>query len=249
LPRAQFWTEFARTLDAKSEHDALLFIHGYNTSFNEACRRAAQIGYDLKFDGPLLLYSWPSHDSWLSYAADEEMTEWTEEHFRRFLKDILERPSLRKLHVIAHSMGNRVLTRALFFGSLTSQQQSRLGQIILAAPDVNRLIFDEADLHKAHGDRITLYASDHDQALKAAKIFHQFSRLGYAHPDMYLRSGMDSIDASDVDTSLLGHSYISESRPVLADINALIFSNRDPGKRFGLLVEGKAPKQWWGLQP
>ncbi len=35
-------------------------MHGYNTSFDNALYRTAQIAYDLDFDGATFLYSWPS---------------------------------------------------------------------------------------------------------------------------------------------------------------------------------------------
>jgi esterase/lipase superfamily enzyme len=43
---------------------ALVFVHGYNTSFDNALYRTAQIAYDLDFDGAPFLYSWPSRTRW-----------------------------------------------------------------------------------------------------------------------------------------------------------------------------------------
>ena len=44
--------------------EAFVFIHGYNVAFDDAIYRTAQIAYDLSFDGPPILYSWPSRASW-----------------------------------------------------------------------------------------------------------------------------------------------------------------------------------------
>jgi esterase/lipase superfamily enzyme len=252
VPESQsaFWADFVKGIkNDGSAHDALLFIHGYNSSFNDACRRAAQIAYDLKFDGAILLYSWPSHDSLLSYAGDEDMTEWSGPHFDSFLKQILKQPGLGHLHIIAHSMGNRILARTLFSGNLTSQETAHLGQVVFAAPDVNRLIFDQYQCDKLKAQRITLYASDRDQALAVSKLVHGFSRAGDARPTIDVRPGMDSIDASAVDTGLLGHSYIGDSRPVLVDVADLIVKNEAPGKRIGLTREGHSPGEWWLIKP
>ena len=38
---------------------AVVFVHGYNTAFDYAVYRTAQIAYDLKFDGVPFLFSWP----------------------------------------------------------------------------------------------------------------------------------------------------------------------------------------------
>ena len=54
--------------------DALVFVHGYNTTFKDALFRAAQLAYDLKFDGPVFVYSWPSGGAVTSYVYDLEFS-------------------------------------------------------------------------------------------------------------------------------------------------------------------------------
>jgi esterase/lipase superfamily enzyme len=249
LSANKFWTEVDSALGVVSSHDALLYVHGYRSSFNDACRRAAQIAADLKFSGPVFLWSWPSRDELSGYFSDEKMAVWSSEHFTTFLKQILSQRGLHHLHIVAHSMGNRVLEQALISPRLTPAEQAHLGQIVFAAPDLSRSAFDsQCTPSNIAALRITLYASKHDQALRAAKVAHPFSRLGDANPDIDIRSGMDSIDASAVDTSLVGHSYIGNSRSVLADVAALISSNATPDKR-GLVKMGQSPRQWWLLNP
>ena len=51
---------------------ALVFVHGYDTSFDNALYRTAQIAYDLRFDGAPFLYSWPSGGAVVSYPYDRE---------------------------------------------------------------------------------------------------------------------------------------------------------------------------------
>src|SRR5262249_46924146 len=51
---------------------ALVFVHGYNTSFDNAIRRAGQLAYDLGFDGPVFVFSWPARESLLSYVGARE---------------------------------------------------------------------------------------------------------------------------------------------------------------------------------
>lgn len=249
LSAGKFWTETDSAIGAFGSHDALLYIHGYRSSFNDACRRAAQIAADLRFTGPVFLWSWPSHDELSGYFEDEKMTSWSSGHFTDFLKQVLTRKGLHHLHIVAHSMGNRVLEQALISPQITAVEQAHLGQIVLAAPDLSRSAFDsECTPGNISALRITLYASKHDQALRAAKVAHPFPRLGDANPDIDIRPGMDSIDASAVDTSLLGHSYIGNSRSVLADVATLISTNATPDKR-GLAKMGQSPHQWWLLNP
>ena len=44
----------------------LVFVHGYNVDFDNAVRRAGQLAYDLNFDGPTFLFSWPSRQRYFS---------------------------------------------------------------------------------------------------------------------------------------------------------------------------------------
>ena len=55
---------------------ALVFVHGFNTTFDNALFRTAQIAYDLKFDGAPFVYSWPSQGQvgFQDYSYDREST-------------------------------------------------------------------------------------------------------------------------------------------------------------------------------
>jgi esterase/lipase superfamily enzyme len=53
------------------ENQALVFVHGYATSFEYALFRLAQMVYDLNFDGVPFLYSWPSAGGLSDYLGDE----------------------------------------------------------------------------------------------------------------------------------------------------------------------------------
>jgi esterase/lipase superfamily enzyme len=250
MSKAEFVSAFAGGINKDSSHDALLFVHGYNVSFNDACRRAAQIAYDIKFEGPILLYSWPSHNTWYIYGGDEDMEIWSRPHFDSFLHSLLNQKGLGHLHIIAHSMGNRLVTNALFSKDMTAEEKRHVGEVVLAAPDIFRDVFDQyKHFDQLTHQRVTLYASDHDQALRLSKWFHSDSRAGDANPEVDVQAGLDSVDASAVDTSFFGHSYVGESRPVLEDLSLLISTNREPGKRFGLTGDGQPPKQWWKIKP
>jgi esterase/lipase superfamily enzyme len=49
---------------------ALVFVHGYNVSFDNALRRAGQIAYDIDFDGAMFLFSWPPRGELFGYWTD-----------------------------------------------------------------------------------------------------------------------------------------------------------------------------------
>ena len=46
--------------DLADEHAALIYVHGYNTTFDAAATRTAQLGFDLNVEGITGFYTWPS---------------------------------------------------------------------------------------------------------------------------------------------------------------------------------------------
>src|SRR6266436_1756434 len=157
--------------EAGDEPEALVFLHGYNVSFENAAIRAAQIGYDLKVPGPVAFFSWPSRGSLAAYPADEASIEASEQPIADFLVEFAQNckagDTTPKLHLIAHSMGNRGFLRALQRIAASAELRGKVhfNQIILAAPDVDRDLFlSLAALYRAHADGVTLYASPRDLA-------------------------------------------------------------------------------------
>ena len=61
--------------------DALVFVHGFNTSFDDAVLRHAQIVWDLQYTGLPVLFSWPSRESVLDYVYDQQSAIGAREHF------------------------------------------------------------------------------------------------------------------------------------------------------------------------
>jgi tetratricopeptide (TPR) repeat protein len=92
---------------------ALVFVHGYNTSFDNAVYRTAQIAYDLKFDGAPFLYSWPSGGAVASYTWDRASAEASKRYMREFLEMVVRQTGAKSVSIIAHSMGNMPLMSVL----------------------------------------------------------------------------------------------------------------------------------------
>ena len=61
----------APAFERETRSQALLFIHGYNVTFEDALHRTAQLAYDLKFPRPALCYIWPSKGATVLYTQDE----------------------------------------------------------------------------------------------------------------------------------------------------------------------------------
>jgi esterase/lipase superfamily enzyme len=234
------------TVDGSPRRDALLFVHGYNVSFENAARRTAQIAYDLRFQGVPMLYSWPSTGGTLRYMEDETNARWTVPHFDEFLTMARTAIGATGIHVIAHSMGNRVLTECLRTHRLEGAG-AKLLQVVLAAPDIDADTFaDLAREFNAQAERVTLYASSGDLALKASKLVHGYPRAGDSEPTLVITDGVDTIDASGIDTNLLGHSYVGTATSILADVHALVENGHAPAERpFHLEAREQQGRCYW----
>ncbi|GAB2766942.1 hypothetical protein GCM10010465_10460 [Actinomadura fibrosa] len=214
---------------------SFLFIHGYNVSFSEAAKRTAQISYDLLFDGVPVFYSWPSKASLSGYTNDEANISWAQANIKTFLEDYLTKSTADEIYLIAHSMGNRGLTGALL--ELLKEQphlKTRIKEVILAAPDIDADVFKRdiaPKMAELTQNPVTLYVSEDDVALKASKLAHGYPRAGDVSDGLVLIEGIETVDASGIDTSFLGHSYFAESHSIISDIFDLIKTGRRAEKR------------------
>jgi esterase/lipase superfamily enzyme len=59
----------------------------------------------------------------------------------------------------------------------------------------------------------------------------------------------DTVDATTVDTSLIGHSYFADNRSVLADLFSLIRYDLPPQSRFGLEQQILNQEIYWKFKP
>lgn len=244
----EFFGELAARVRASARSNAFMFIHGYNVTFEDAARRTAQISYDLAFDGAPVFYSWPSQGTTAAYTVDEQNVEWAQANLRGFLGEFFARSDAQNVYLIAHSMGNRALTRAV--ASLLTDEpalRNRLKEVILTAPDIDADVFkrDIVPPLTTLGRPVTLYASSEDRALVASKKIHGYPRAGDSGHGLVVVSGVETIDATYVNTSFLGHSYFAENRSVLSDMFYLIKNGERPDMRFGLRrVDAPAGRYW-----
>lgn len=239
LDAPTFFGEVRSALKSAERPDALIFVHGFNNSFSDAARRTAQLSFDLGFQGVPVLFSWASQDSPtpLGYSADSQTIQWSQENIRRFLDDFLAKTEVRRLYLIAHSMGTQALTKA-FVSLLQSNPsyQQRIQEVILAAPDIDSAIFrrDIAPAMVRIGAPVTVYASTKDKAMMLSLKAANYPRVGDSANGLVLMNGIETIDATGFDTGLLGHSTFAESRELLMDWNYIISQGLRAKERTGL---------------
>jgi esterase/lipase superfamily enzyme len=169
----------ARAVAAKlTPGQALVFVPGYNNTFDGALRRAGQIAYDLHFDGPVVAFAWPSQGTYVGYWADASAAKASAAALGTLIEQLVRQGKV-KVHFIAHSMGNVVLLNALT--DLLAKDPTlagSIGEIIDASPDLDAKDIEElvASIGKRMAvggpPRITLYASSNDAALLTSSLAH-----------------------------------------------------------------------------
>jgi esterase/lipase superfamily enzyme len=266
--------DFARAVAAhqvtagKDRDHAFVFVHGYNTKLDHALFRTAQIAYDLGSKneagvytpfGTPFMFSWPSAGGELFYPYDQESARFAVAHLKLFLDLIIKKTRVRKLHLIAHSMGNIPLLNAL---AQIAQQSSdhpgtKIDQVILAAPDMDAVEFKKlAARIKPITKGITMYSSSSDAAMDISRKLHNnHARAGDVVTGRpVIATGVQTIDISLITTCYFctGHSEYVEQPTLLADISSLLHAGlRPPNERNGTLRLERldAVHEFWRYRP
>lgn len=235
MSRASFVAELERAAARTPGREVMLFIHGFDNTFESAAKTAARVGVGIGFTGATVLYSWPSEGSATSYLTDRNNAYFAVHALKELLADITASPWIGRVSVAVHSMGNEAFIRAYteLAGECKGAQAGcvdlrKVRAIVLAAPDVDREIF--LDQHAAKltslDARVVLYASRADMALAASALMQggDYERLG---KNVVCIPGLHVTDVSNVKTDVLGHSWISQSRAVLQDLRCSLSEGCD----------------------
>ena len=244
-----FFGELNSRVSQSIERSCFVFIHGFNVAFDAAALCTAQLATDMKFLGTPILYSWTSADKPLSYEEDEKTNKDTWNSFRKFLSDVASSSSATRIHLIAHSMGNRALLDALVLFA-TDPTAPTFDQVVMAAPDVPRQNVEPLIASaRLKSSRLTLYATRADIPLRLSSLKNSDQRLGKIYGKVpALLPGVDTIDASKFKGDFWGHSGFSKAREVVDDIMHLL-SGAPPEKRFGLqTVDISDTEKYWVLR-
>lgn len=184
----------------------LVFIHGFDNTFEDAITRAA---FNREFlaasgkpgtDTTVLAFSWPSLGKIASfpmpdadYRHDQKMATLSGAHLMSFFAQI--EPLLRmarakgcRTYLLAHSMGNLALESAVENWFLHGNGNAELFNVsILAAGDCGFDAFAQPHLTALNGlsllaSRISIYYSGEDEVLDLSRIINGLQRLGQDGP-------------------------------------------------------------------
>ncbi|MDN3670062.1 alpha/beta hydrolase [Echinicola jeungdonensis] len=236
---------------AKGRQDILFFIHGFNSDLETAMETLRELHE--KYIEPdhspikhIVIFTWPSKKKILRYRNDAQdalqsgyalarsYAGLKEFFVRKFVKD--KQPMCQqKIHLLCHSMGNRVL-EAMLTGLLDIRVEinSLFGEIILVGADIDYNALEQPKpLYRLidFGERVHVYYHNNDQALGISELTkNAFNRLGRwgAKNSLHLPDDIYQSDVSDIqdDEGLLHdrvhHWYYYNSPSVVRDITEVI---------------------------
>lgn len=211
----------------------IVFVHGFNTSMQDAVYRHAQIAHDYGLQGPQVTFAWPSIERPVGYVRDKDSILIARDHLEELLVALTREN--QDVFVFAHSMGTQLVVETLRQLSISGQQDvlGRIGGVILVSPDI------DLDLFESQHERIdplpnpfVVMISESDYALRfSSRLTAQTERLGSARD----RDRLAALDLLVLDLSGLPDArnhFLAATSPAVIDIvtsaRADVLANRFP---------------------
>ena len=250
LPRESFLQALHYELANVESPEILVFVHGYLRSFAQSARVVAQFSQDTGFRGVPMVWSWPSTSNPTRYTVDETSAKWARADFAIFLRDIIQQSGAQTVHLVGHSLGGRSLVNTVLYKLLPAGiELDKVGQFVLLAPDIDRDIFARDLAPRLRQARLntTLYTANNDLAMHTAYRVHGHRRAGDSSEGPLLVPGIQTIDVTAANRSVLGHSYFEESEQVSRDLAQLLNSGVPAERRIQLEPVQQGEMQYWRL--
>ncbi|MFD2675774.1 alpha/beta hydrolase [Camelimonas lactis] len=169
----------------KNADITVVFVHGYNTSYQEAVFRLAQLSVGARTVP--ILFSWPSQADFRGYVTDRDATTYARDDLVQLLTLLTRTLPRGRIAVVGHSMGAWLVMEALRQLRLEGRDNviARL-QVGLASPDIDIDVFrKQAAVIGRLTPPLTVLVSKDDRALAVS------SQIAGGNPRLGLASAYD----------------------------------------------------------
>ncbi len=217
-----------------NSRDVLLYVHGFNTSLEEARFRLAQIVADGGFTGVPILFTWNSKGELFAYESDKEAATASRDALQRLMLDIAQAPGVGRVQILAHSMGSWLTMEALREAAIAGHADldGKLGSVMLAAPDIDLGVFRQ-QVARLDPSKISVFVSRDDRALSlSSRIAGSRARLGAMDPSSPKdAAAIDAMGVRVYDLSMLkqgwvGHDTYANAPDAVRQIGATLTKPR-----------------------
>lgn len=189
---------------------ALVFVHGFNTRYDDAVFRFAQFVHDSQTPFTPVLFTWPSRGRLVDYGYDRESTNYSRDAFEALLRAAAANPDVKDIAILAHSMGTWLTMETLRQIAIKDGRlPAKIHDVILASPDIDGDVFRRqvARLGQPR-PRISMFVSRDDKALDLSKLIAgDVERVGAIDPRVepwkstLEKENVTVFDLTDVKTS------------------------------------------------
>ena len=201
----------------------LVFIHGYNTGFDDGVYRLTQIAHDTRYPGTPILFSWASGAKTRDYVYDRDSSTAARDDLEATLVMLSRSRGVKSIDIIAHSMGNWLAMETLRQLAIAGNRDlnGKLGYVVLASPDIDVDIFKKQMSRYGKPDKpfVVLLSAD-DKALRfSSLIAGKKARVGDdANADELAALGVTVVDLSATKSGdKLNHAKFADN-PVLVQL-------------------------------
>jgi len=236
LDDAGFQAEIASHLSGRigSNRDVLVYVHGFNTSYDDARFRLAQIVTDGRFGGVPVLFTWPASSNLLDYEAAKESAAASRDALAKLLQELAVTPGVGRVQIVAHSMGTWLAMEALRETAIAGlpDLNGRLGNVVLAAPDIDLSVF-RAQIARLDASHVSVLVSSKDRALSISRtLAGNRPRVGALDPRnpndrvALEHLGVKVYDLSGESVGLIGHDTYADAPEIIRQLGAEIGAPR-----------------------
>ncbi len=202
---------------AAGARDVLIYVHGFNQTFETAALDAVRLSDGIKFRGETMVFSWPSRAKLFDYGYDRESAMWSRDALQQVLDGLIASPNVDRVHIVAHSIGTMVAMEALrqLYAARGDAITGRIGAVVCASPDIDLDVFTSSvDRIGPLARKITLITAANDRALALSGwIAGGITRVGAAHKAQLAKLGLRVIDVSDQGWGIINHDlFLSDGR-------------------------------------
>jgi esterase/lipase superfamily enzyme len=236
LEAEEFRSELASHVSGRIgvNRDVLVFVHGFNTPFEEARDRTAQIVADSRFGGVTVLFTWPTKHELFGYVSDKDNATASRDALQSLLQEISTTPGVGKVHVLAHSMGGWLAMEALRQSAIAGDRDlsGHLGDVMLASPDIDMDVF-AGQMERLRPANVTVFATANDRALSLSSAIAQSrQRVGGINPskaedrERIEALGAKVYDLTNFSDGFIDHGAYADAPDVLHAIGAQMATPR-----------------------
>jgi esterase/lipase superfamily enzyme len=198
--------------------DVLIYIHGFNQTFEAAVLDGARLSDGIRFRGETMVFSWPSKAKLFDYGYDRESAMWSRDALDQVFAGLMASPTTGRIHVVAHSIGTMLTMEALrqIYARQGAAAAERIASVVFASPDIDMDVFTSSvERIGPLASKITVVTSTNDRALAVSGwIAGGVTRVGAAEKAELKRLGLHVIDASQEGWGIINHDLFLSNAQV-----------------------------------